>query len=258
MLHGNAVSRREEYEANSVLTTADLRRVLVIAREAGSAELLRSHLEHLRIDVAMASSARQGVTAALSGKYDLIIVDHAPPLMSGLEICRALRAEQVPAAVLVLSGSATDAERILALELGADDCLCKPFNVGELLARVKALLRRHQWQDVKKPIEAASLFIDPAARRVTLAGRDVRLTRKEHDLLYLLASQADRVFTRAQLLSAVWKFPHHGCEHAVSCHINRLRLKIEVDPRNPRYIMTVWGVGYKFAACAKQSGSQIR
>lgn len=256
MLHGKAVSRREEYEVNPVLTTPDLRRVLVIARETGSAELLTSHLNHLPIDVTMANGARQGLSTALSRKYDLIIVDHAPPLMSGLEICRALRAEEVPAAVLVLSGAGSDAERILALELGADDCLCKPFNVGELRARVKALLRRHQWQDVKKPIEAASLFIDPAARRVTLAGRDVRLTCKEYDLLYLLASQADRVFTRTQLLAAAWKSCRRGSGHAVSCHINRLRLKIEPNARKPLYIVTVRGAGYKFAACAKQLGGQ--
>lgn len=243
MLHVNAVPYRE---GKSLFTARGSRRVLVIAQETHVGEQVRSHLERLRVDVTLASNARQGLATALTCKHDLIIVDHA----RGLEICRALRAEEVSAALLVLPSTSSEAERILALGLGADDWLCRPFNAGE------ALLRCRQWDDVSKPIEAAGLVLDPVARRVTLAGREVRLTSKEYDLLYLLASQADRVFTRTQLLTAVWKPADHRYEHAVSCHINRLRLKIEADARKPRYIMTVWGVGYRFSACARPSGSR--
>lgn len=231
-----------------------LRRVLIIEHESDIGELLKSYLKRLPADVILVADAREALSKALTGAYDLIILDQTLPGMDGLDICRAVRADEIQAAVLMLSSRPSEADRILALELGADDYMCKPFNIGELLARAKALLRRTQgrsgpgWIDAgSMPIQAAGLFIDPATRRVKLAGRDVSLTSKEHDLLYLLASQADRVFTRPHLLSALWKSPYQGHEHAVSCHINRLRLKIEPDAHKPRYIITVWGVGYKFA-----------
>lgn len=252
MEHGNAVAHqgwgRLHADELSPLATRDLRRVLIIEHDSELGELVKSYVGRLPADVTLLTDAGAGLTKALTGAYDVIIFDQAPPGAGGLDtFCRALRAHEIQAAVLVLSDATSEAERILAL---ADDYVCKPVNRSELLARTKALLRRMQGRQARLravPIQAADLFIDPATRRVQAGGHEVKLTSKQYELLYLLASHADRVFTRAQLLSALCRSSHRGSEHAVSCHINRLRLKIEPHAHKPRYIVTVWGEGYKFA-----------
>lgn len=225
--------------------------VLVVEDQREIAELIALHLEDLPGKVKTVSSGRQGLVEARSKRYDLVVLDVRLPDCDGLDICRTLRAEGVAAPILIVSAKSADIDRILGLQLGADDYLAKPFNVAELLARAKALLRRVEYANDKLPrhaeIRRSDIVIDPATRRVTVASREVELTVKEFDLLYILASHPGRVFTRALLIEMIWASSHGGHEHNVNCHVNRLRLKIEPNPRAPRYIMTVWGVGYKFA-----------
>ena len=173
------------------------------------------------------------------------------PQLNGLEVCKRLRAQSVYTPVLVITSKSSEFDRVLGLELGADDYLTKPFSVVELMARVKAIFRRVDAlrstpvQPAKR-IRIGELDIDVDRRQVTLAGRPIELTAKEFDLLAFFAAHPGRVFNRGQLLDKVWGYSHSGYEHTVNSHINRLRAKIERDPANPRYILTVWSVGYKF------------
>jgi DNA-binding response OmpR family regulator len=153
----------------------------------------------------------------------------------------------------MLTSKSSELDRVLGLEMGADDYVTKPFSIGELLARVKAIFRRidefKSEQRAGEPtiLKAGELVIDPEKRHVTVKGRTIDLTAKEFDLLYHFARHPGRVFTRSQLLDRVWGYGHDGYEHTVNSHINRLRAKIEDNPAQPGYILTVWGVGYKFA-----------
>jgi DNA-binding response OmpR family regulator len=152
----------------------------------------------------------------------------------------------------MLTSRSSETDRVVGLEVGADDYITKPFSIRELLARVKAIFRRVEQTGrggapAAGRIEAGGLVIDPERRSVTLNGSNLELTAKEFDLLLYFASRPGRVFTRSQLLDAVWGYGHDGYEHTVNSHINRLRAKIEADPAKPRYVLTVWGVGYKFA-----------
>jgi DNA-binding response OmpR family regulator len=175
------------------------------------------------------------------------------PGMDGLEICRRLRGETDYVPILMLTAKASEIDRIVGLELGADDYLTKPFSVRELVARVKAIFRRvsavrAQTDAQDSPfITLGALVIETEKRKVTLDGEPITLTAKEYDLLHHFASHPGRVYTRAQLLDQVWGYGYEGYEHTVNSHINRLRGKIESDPANPRYVLTVWGVGYRFA-----------
>lgn len=228
--------------------------VLVVEDDSEIAELIKLHLEDLPARVTIASDGYEGLRKARAGRYDLIVLDIRLPGRDGLEICQILRVEKILAPILMVSARGTDVDRIVGLQLGADDFLPKPFNVAELLARAKALLRRSgyaQTEDAKagsEILQVADISIDPRARRVTVGSREIPLTAKEFDLLHLLAKQPGRVLSRAQILEALSSSPYEGYEHNVNCHISRLRLKIEDEPRKPRYLITVWGVGYKFAA----------
>lgn len=226
-------------------------RILVVEDQSDIAELIRLHLEDLPGMVTTASDGMEGLHEARTGRYDLIVLDIRLPGCDGLNVCQTLRAEGILAPILMVSAKRADIDRIVGLELGADDYLAKPFNVAELVARAKALLRRRTYASREAAgaavVQASDLVIDAAQRRVTVGSRDVDLTSKEFDLLLLLASHRGRVYSRGQILEAIWKSPYEGYDHNVNCHINRLRLKIERDPSHPRYIVTVWGVGYKFA-----------
>jgi DNA-binding response OmpR family regulator len=173
--------------------------------------------------------------------------------MDGIEVCRRIRERGAYVPIVMLTSRSSETDRVVGLEVGADDYVTKPFSIRELLARVKAILRRvdqtgqERSQEMQRPIAAGALMIDPGRRTVTLQETPVDLTAKEFDLLLYFASHPGRVFTRAQLLDAVWGYGHDGYEHTVNSHINRLRAKIEQDPAAPRYVLTVWGVGYKFS-----------
>jgi DNA-binding response OmpR family regulator len=200
-----------------------------------------------------------GVSAlaeAQAGHYDLVILDLMLPRMDGLEICRRLRAGERHTPILMLTAKSSELDRVLGLELGADDYLTKPFSMLELAARVKGVFRRADQTRAAaaaaatpalQVIESDGLRIDLQRHEVLLGGQRIELTAKEFDLLACFARSPGRVFTRAQLLDQVWGYSHSGYEHTVNSHINRLRNKIERDPANPDYVQTVWGVGYKFA-----------
>jgi DNA-binding response OmpR family regulator len=172
------------------------------------------------------------------------------PGMSGTEVCRQLREKERTTPILMLTAKSEERDKVLGLDLGADDYVTKPFSIRELLARVRALLRRVELdQPEEAPAEIAfgDLVIEPAKRKVQVAGENVELTAKEFDLLNLFAQHPGRAFSRQELLDKVWGYQYAGYSHTVNSHINRLRSKIETDPSAPRYVQTVWGVGYRFA-----------
>jgi DNA-binding response OmpR family regulator len=174
------------------------------------------------------------------------------PGVDGLEICRRLRNRGGYTPILMLTSKSSELDRVLGLEMGADDYVTKPFSIRELLARVKAIFRRvEELKSEKKKgppalIKSGELAVDVQKRHVTMKGKTVELTAKEFDLLCHFARHPGRVFTRSQLLDSVWGYGHDGYEHTVNSHINRLRAKIEDNPAQPKYVLTVWGVGYKF------------
>ena len=266
------------------MPTRKPRRVLVVEDDRDIAALVRLHLLDLGCEVQLADDGAAGLALAQAQAFDLVILqdvlaparsdelqsiladaarvlhpagrllilDHILPGLDGLEICKRLRAGAHYLPILMTTSKASELDRVLGLELGADDYLTKPFSVGELMARVKAIFRRVDAMaaSAAKPLPASlsagELAIDLDRRVVTLAGRTVELTAKEFDLLAHFAAHPGRVFSRAQLLDKVWGYSNIGYEHTVNSHINRLRAKIEQDPAKPRYILTVWSVGYKF------------
>ena len=226
--------------------------ILVVEDDADIAELLRLNLADEGYDVQVASDGETGLAQLQSNGYDALILDLMLPGKDGLEICRQVRAMPEYTPIIIISAKSAEAHRILGLELGADDYVTKPFSVLEVNARVKALFRRVEalGRIAKLEsglLEAGELRIDPVAREVTLRGESLALTAREFDLLFFFARHPGRVFSRLDLLNQVWGYSHEGYEHTVNTHINRLRAKIERDPANPEYILTVWGVGYKFA-----------
>jgi DNA-binding response OmpR family regulator len=227
-------------------------RILIIEDNADLAQLLAMHLRDLSYDVDTAPDGPSGLAQAGRSAYDLIILDLMLPGMDGIEVCRRIRERPPYIPIVMLTSRSSETDRVVGLEVGADDYITKPFSIRELLARVKAIFRRvEQTGKTDRPvggrIEAGDLVIDPERRVVLLNGIAADLTAKEFDLLLYFAGHPGRVFTRSQLLDSVWGYSHEGYEHTVNSHINRLRAKIEKDPARPRYVLTVWGVGYKFA-----------
>lgn len=225
--------------------------ILVVEDDLDIGRLLEMHLTDLAYVVEIAKTGVEGLQYVLSKRYDLIILDVMLPGIDGLEICRQIRSLPSYTPILMLTAKSSEIDRVLGLEVGADDYLTKPFSVRELLARVKALFRRSEafrdkTQDLQKTIRAEGLYIDVEKRKVTVGGSPRDLTAKEFDLLLQFALHPGRVYTRTQLLDAVWGYGHDGYEHTVNSHINRLRAKIEKDSAKPDFILTVWGVGYKF------------
>jgi DNA-binding response OmpR family regulator len=229
------------------------KRILVVEDQPDIAELIAMHLRDLGHRVDCVHDGNGGYEAARSDRYDLILLDVMLPGRDGLDIVRGLRMDRVRTPVLMLTARSTEIDRVLGLELGADDYLTKPFSIPELQARVKAMLRRVEMQSAppsstnnQERIEAGGLLIDFVSREARLDGHPVPLTAREFDLLAHFARNPGRAFTRMQLLDAVWGTTFEGYEHNVNTHINRLRAKIEADPANPRYVLTVRGVGYRF------------
>ena len=229
------------------------RKILVIEDDRDIARLVELHLHDQGYEVQVAHDGVVGLKQALSKAYDLIILDLMLPGIEGLEICRNLRTKPNYTPILMLTAKSTELDRVLGLEVGADDYLTKPFSIRELLARVKALFRRMEAlgsqlaSGTQNTIQAGDLVIDAEKRTVTLRGKSVDLTAKEFDLLLQFAQHPGRAYTRSQLLDLVWGYAHAGYEHTVNSHINRLRAKIERDSAHPRYVLTVWGIGYKFS-----------
>lgn len=227
------------------------RKILVVEDDRDIAALVELHLRDLGADVTLAHDGTLALELALRRTFDLVILDLMLPGVDGLEICRRLRDRANYTPILMLTARSSDVDRIVGLELGADDYLTKPFNIRELIARVKALLRRvealkQESRDPATILEFGDLTIDVDKRKVTLHKETIDLTAKEFDLLLQFARNPGRVYTRSQLLDLVWGYGHDGYEHTVNSHINRLRTKLEQNHARPSYILTVWGVGYKF------------
>lgn len=237
------------------------KRILIIEDNRELANLLKIHLNDLSFEVDTAFDGVSGSARAEAHQYDLIILDLMLPGIDGLEICKRLRSRSSLVPILMLTSKSSEMDRVLGLELGADDYVTKPFSIMELMARVKAIMRRldsmkeSEGKGVSDIIRAGEMTIDIAKRLVTLNGSSVEVTTKEFDLLLHFARNPGRVFTRSQLLDRVWGYGHEGYEHTVNSHINRLRSKIEDNPAHPRYILTVWGVGYKFAELLNEAES---
>ena len=228
------------------------RNVLIIEDDADIAGLVLLQLQGLDCQSTICEDGRAGFSAFLNGSFDLVILDIMLPAMNGIDICKEIRKTHPHLPVLMLTAKSSELDRVLGLELGADDYLTKPFSVLELVARVKALFRRSELQSgtygnpVSAIITVGNLRIDAASRQVILNNTEIKLTAKEFDLLMYFASHPGQVFSRIQLLDQVWGYSHEGYEHTVNSHINRLRAKIESNPASPEYILTAWGVGYKF------------
>lgn len=228
------------------------RRVLVVEDDPDIGRLVSIQLAELGWESKLIPDGVSGLAEAEAGRYDLLVLDLMLPRMDGLEICRRLRMANRYMPILMLTAKSSELDRVLGLELGADDYLTKPFSVLELTARMKAIVRRVDLA-VAPPevpdelIEVGRLRLDLIRREAHVDGQPVDLTAKEFELLAHFARSPGRVFTRAQLLDQVWGYSHSGYEHTVNSHINRLRNKIERDPTTPDFIQTVWGVGYKFA-----------
>jgi two-component system, OmpR family, response regulator len=228
-----------------------MRNVLVIEDEKDIARLVQLHLQDLPCKVELAFDGHAGLAAAEKKTFDLVVLDLMLPGIDGLEICRRLRSRPPYTPIMMLTAKASELERVLGLELGADDYLTKPFSIRELVARVRALFRRIEQLEngsaaqVEGIIEFGGLEADVAKRQVRVNGTPAALTSKEFDLLLHFMRNPGRVYSRLQLLDAVWGYGYEGYEHNVNCHINRLRAKIEQDPAKPSFVLTVRGVGYR-------------
>lgn len=236
------------------------KKILLVEDDQDIATLLQLNLQDEGYQIVNVADGHKAL--ALLGKYtwDAVILDLMLPGVDGLEICRRIRHKTLTRylPVIIISARASETHRVLGLEMGADDYLAKPFSVLELIARVKALFRRHDAMRQDLLLEGGiitchDLIIDPLAREVRLRGELVELTPREFDLLYWFARRPGEVFSRLSLLDNVWGYQHEGYEHTVNTHINRLRSKIEADAAEPKLIITVWGKGYKFAVCNAES-----
>ena len=229
------------------------KKILVVEDERDIADLLHLHLSDLAGVVVLAADGHEGMRLACARRWDLIILDLRLPGPDGLEICRAVRGGETYTPILMLTSKSSELDRVLGLELGADDYMTKPFSVLELIARVKAIFRQvaaieNETRFPAEGVRIGPLSINTAARAVMVNNCKVDLTAREFDLLLHFAMHPGRVFRRSELLDYVWGHGHEGYEHTVNSHINRLRAKIEPDPTDPTCIVTVWGVGYKFDA----------
>ncbi len=231
-------------------------KILVVEDQEDINALITLNLESLNYTVKSCDDGSEGLQLATEEDFDLIVLDIMLPSMDGLQICQTLRAKGNYTPILMLTAKKTEADRVVGLEVGADDYLTKPFSVLELQARVKALLRRVAFHkqdndestsdDDDDELKFKKLSIRKNKRDIVLNGKAISLTAKEFDLLLYMANFPGQVFSREQLLNAVWGYHHSGYEHTVNSHINRLRAKLEEDPSEPEFVLTVWGIGYKF------------
>lgn len=226
--------------------------LLIAEDQADIRELLALNLRQAGYDVTAVADGAAALAAQLDQPRDLLVLDLMMPGLDGLEVCKALRGRGSVAPILMLTAKSTELDRVLGLELGADDYLTKPFSLPELLARVKALLRRSELirrAQAQAPADDSlrngELQVLPAKREVRLRGQLLDLTALEFDLLLHFARHPGQVFSRGQLLDSVWGYSHDGYEHTVTSHINRLRAKMERDPMRPEFILTLRGAGYK-------------
>jgi DNA-binding response OmpR family regulator len=225
--------------------------LLIVEDNADIAGLIQLHAKDIDCASDIASNGKQALEMFERKNYQLVILDLMLPEVDGLEVCRQLRTAASYVPILMLTSKSSELDRVLGLEVGADDYITKPFSIPELMARIKAQFRRaealHTEEKTKTTnVSLGGLSIDTAKRQVTIDGEEIELTAKEFDLLLHFSTNPGHVYTRMQLLEQVWGYQYEGYEHTVNSHINRLRAKIEKDPADPVYILTVWGVGYRF------------
>jgi DNA-binding response OmpR family regulator len=228
-----------------------MEKVLIIEDDKDISDLIAFHLGGMNLDVEKAYDGKEGLIKALNSHYRFILLDLNLPHLDGLEVCKRIRMEKNNTPLLIITSRSEEIDKVLGLELGADDYIPKPFGIRELIARIKAVLRRTEHQPRRNNEEDIEyrydkLYINTGMRIVEVEGKRVELSPKEFDLLVHLASNPGKTYSRIQLLDQVWGYEFEGFEHTVNSHINRLRSKIEKDMRNPEYILTTWGVGYKF------------
>lgn len=227
-----------------------MKTVLIVEDDKAIVDLLEIHIKDLDCNVLKAYDGEQGLELALKNKPDLVILDVSMPKMDGFQVCQKIRAKQ-NTPIIMLTAKSEEIDRVLGLEIGADDYITKPFSVRELIARIKAVFRRTGMNTVKQE-DASGVFnfeglsIDREKRKVIKNTVKIELSPKEFDLLVLMASKPGKSYSRSDLLNLIWGYDFDGYEHTVNSHINRLRAKIEDDMANPVYIITSWGIGYKF------------
>jgi len=227
--------------------------ILIVEDDLDIADLIRINLEDMLLTTEHCADGKSALKLALERNFALVILDLTLPGMSGLDICRIVREKKPEQAIIMLTSKSSEADRVVGLELGADDYMTKPFSIRELQARVKSQLRRyHLFDDPKSgtqtsqsKITLGNLEIDESTRNVIWRNKSLELTSTEFDLLWHFAGHPGQVFSRSQLLDSVWGYQHSGYEHTVNSHINRLRNKLEIDTSDPQIVKTVWGVGYK-------------
>ena len=237
--------------------------ILVIEDDPDIGELLRLNIASEIADVTVEPDGTRGLLLAQRRNWNLLVIDWLLPWTDGVSICRRVRATNQHVPIILLTARSAEIDRVAGLDSGADDYIAKPFSIAELLARVRAQLRRASEASGRASVVAAGqrvvtageLTIDAAARTASLSNESLTLAKREFDLLTFLARNPGRAFTRQQLLSAVWGSGFEGYEHTVNSHINRLRAKLEPDPARPKIIVTVWGTGYRFNAEGPASGS---
>ena len=225
--------------------------LLVIEDDDNICTAISEYFSRAGYRVSTAPDGAAGVQTALSDHPDVVVLDLILPKMDGLAVCKELRQKSPQMPILMLTAKDDIVDKILGLEMGADDYITKPFSLRELEARIKSVLRRARTAVIddnneESPIVRGKLRIDPARREVTIGQRQVELTPKEFDLLRLFASNPGRVFPRKYLLQKIWDYTYEGYDRTIDSHINRLRAKVEDNPDNPQMILTVWGIGYKF------------
>jgi DNA-binding response OmpR family regulator len=222
--------------------------VLVVDDEPTIGEVVSRYLERAGYETRVAEDGLEALDAVAERAPDLIVLDLMLPGLDGLEVMRRVRAEDRSSAIILLTAKGEESDRIIGLRLGADDYVVKPFSPAELVARVDAVLRRVDTVGSDEPpLRFGELEIDPAARRVRVGDAEPALTAREYDLLLFLARHPGRAFTRNELMDHVWQYAFYTDTSTVTVHIRRLRAKLEPEPETPRWIETVWGVGYRFA-----------
>jgi len=230
-----------------------VKQVLIIEDDVEISDVVAVNLESNGIKTEQVHDGLLGLKRSKSGEFDLIILDIMLPGLDGISICRKLREENYNTPILMLTAKIDEIDLVLSLELGADDYMTKPFSMRELLARVGALIRRSEktvsktQEEPEEKLQFGDLVVDYAKHQVTVRDKTLNLTVKEFELLDLFARNPGRVFSRADLLNTIWGYNFEGYEHTVNTHINRLRNKLEIDPSKPKYLLTVWGMGYKFS-----------
>lgn len=229
-----------------------MKKILLVEDDPEAIKLLKLYFNKHSYSLTCCSNGTDAISMLIDCQFDLIILDISLPDISGLEICKHLRENKYTVPIIMLTSRGEETDKVLALDLGADDYVTKPFGTHEFISRINALLRRSEQAhvgspDQKRNILCKELVIDTGKRKVTLRGERLDLTQKEFDLLVLLASHPGRTFNRYEILEFVWGNTFEGYVNTITTHINRLRNKLEVDINDPQYILTQWGAGYRFS-----------